>query len=272
MAIRVALPSHPGQWAKPVARRPLLAGLGRNRKIAFLGGASTITHTPWWDPTWELWAHASCRSKCVREPDVFFDLHPPALWTNPKKKFWDPSYYDWLKQNHVPIYMQEKYPEIPASIKYPFATMITEFPTGYMTNTMAYMMALALMEGVTHIGVFGCNYGADSEYGPQRGCAEYWLGIAEGRGVRVLLPPGCDLLNRPNLLYGYESHPDGKRAAAYNFAAVIPPSPLKKKHRSAEGLVPVDAPNVPPLRNIHMPPAIERRDVFDPAALAALGV
>lgn len=208
----------------------------------------------------------------MREPDLFFDLHPPALWTNPKRKFWDPSYYDWLKQNHVPIYMQEHYPEIPASIKYPFATMITEFPTGYMANTLAYMIALALMEGVTQIGIFGCNYAADSEYGPQRGSAEYWLGIAEGRGVRIALPPGCDLLGRPHLLYGYESHPDGVRHAAYNFAAAIPPSPLtqKKKAPQAHELIPADATHAPKLRDIGVPPALHVRDVFDPAALAAM--
>lgn len=271
MALRVALPSHPGQWVKAAPRRPPLAGPGRARKIALLGGASTIKAAPWHDPTWELWAHASCRGRCQREPDLFFDLHPPALWKDPKKKFWDPSYFDWLKQNHVPIYMQEQYPEVPASLKYPFATMITEF-RDYLTNTLAYMIALALMEGVTHLGVFGCNYDAESEYGPQRGCAEYWLGVAEGRNVHVLLPPGCDLLNRPALLYGYESHPDGKRHPSYTWIMPIP------KHRDKKGkdapmhvMVPADAPGAPALKNIGVKPALHIRDVYKPADLVAAG-
>lgn len=208
----------PAQWAKPEPRRPLLAGLGRLRKIALLGGAKTLAATPWDDPTWELWAHSSCRMKCKRQPDILFDLHPPELWKHPKKKFWDPSYYDWLKVNHIPIYMQDHYPDIPSSLRYPFETMITEFPRGYMTNTSVYMIALALMQGVTHLGMFGCQYQSDTEYGPQRGSMEYWCGLAEGRGVHVLIPPGSDLLNKPSLLYGYQSHPEGVRAPEYTFA------------------------------------------------------
>ena len=126
----------------------------------------------------------------------------------------------WLKRNHLPIYMQERFPEAPASIRYPFETMITEFPRGYMTNQSAYMIALALMSGVTHLAVYGCHYQAKSEYWAQRGSMEYWLGVAEGRGVTVLIPPTCDLLNRPSLLYGYQSHPNGKRDASYDVDGV----------------------------------------------------
>ena len=158
MAIRLATPSHPKTWPRVQPRRPVFAGLGRLRKIAMLGGARSLASAPWFDASWELWSHASCRAKCKREPDVFFDLHPPELWRNPHKKFWDVNYLDWLKVNHVPIYMQEHYPDVPASIRYPFDTMIMEFPRGYMTNTVAYMVALALMEGVTHIGLFGVQY------------------------------------------------------------------------------------------------------------------
>ena len=244
----------------PVARRPLVAGVGRLRKIACLGGAQTLRYTPWFDPTWELWAHASCRHLCKRDPDLLWDLHPPELWRDPKKKNWDPKYVVWLGTNRVPIMMQAAYPDVPASIRYPFETMITEFPRGYMTNHVAYMIALALMEGVTHIGIFGCDYATNSEYGPQRGSVEYWLGLAEGRGVRVLFPPGCDLLNKPSLLYGYESHPNGVRDPSYSFAL----GPLKAGGKTAlpsgETLTPADHPNAPPLRDIGVPPALERRD------------
>src|SRR3990167_230195 len=240
----------------PVPRRPPMAGVGRLRKIACLGGAATLQHAPWHDLTWELWAHASCRHLCQRDPDLLFDLHPPELWRDGKKKNWDPKYPDWLKGNHLPIMMQDRYKDVPASIKYPFATMITEFPRGYMTNTMAYMIALALMEGVTHLGVFGCDYRSNSEYGPQRGGAEYWLGVAEGRGVQVLLPPGCDLLRKPELLYGYESHPNGVRHPSYSFSIgpLVARGPAQPSAGGAIGLIPSDHPNAPPLRDIGVPP------------------
>jgi len=205
------------------------APIGQVRKIAILGGANTIRFAPFEDMSWELWSHASCRDRCRRAPDVLFDLHPKALWGDPQKKKWDPGYFAWLKRNHIPIYMQERFPEAPASIRYPFETMITEFPRGYMTNQSAYMIALALMSGATHIAVYGCHYQAKSEYWAQRGSMEYWLGVAEGRGVQVLIPPQCDLLNRPSLLYGYESHPNGKRDVSYDVdGALNVPTPANK--------------------------------------------
>lgn len=226
--------------ARPCPRAPT----GQLRKIAILGGANTIRFAPFRDLTWELWSHASCRDRCRREPDVFFDLHPPELWRDPVKKRWDPGYLAWLTRNHVPIYMQERYPDVPSSLRYPFETMITEFPRGYMTNSSAYMIALALMSGVTHLGVYGCHYEAKGEYGPQRGSMEYWLGVAEGRGVHVLIPPTCDLLNRPSLLYGYQSHPGGKRDKSYS-AAVCPVPP--KTGTTIPVPEPVAAPGLPPL-------------------------
>lgn len=270
MALKVQVPwTSPKSWPKPQPRRPPLAGPGRHRKIAMLGGARTLKFAPWHDPTWELWAHASCRQKCQREPDVYFDLHPPELFRDPKKKFWDVNYLAWAKQNHVPIYMQDKYEDIPASLRYPFETMITEFPRGYMTNTVTYMVALALMEGVTHMALYGCHYESDGEYGPQRGSMEYWCGVAEGRGVHVLLPPMCDLLNKPSLLYGYQSHPNGVRDKSYMFLLgpkdktslrVERPKPPKPGDKfDASGLVPADAPDAPPLMNHGQPPATERR-------------
>jgi hypothetical protein len=239
-----------------------MAGPGRARKIAVLGGGGSLKYTPWYSDDWELWAHASCRMKCAREPDVFFDLHPKELWSNPTLKFWDTTYLQWLAWNHQPIYMQAVFPEAPSSIRYPFETVVTEFPRGYMTNTLSYMVALALVEGVTHLGVFGCDYASGSEYGPQRGCAEYWLGVAEGRGVHVLIPPTCDLLNRPSLLYGYESHPGGKRDPSYLFRVGCDPGETAKPsgeatHPSGKPieLIPADSPDAPPLRNIGVPPA-----------------
>ena len=232
-------------------RAPFASANGRLRKVACLGGGRSLPYAPFDDPTWELWAHASCRHLCRRDPDLLWDLHPPELWRNPKKKTWDPDYPKFLAKNRTPIMMQEEYPDVPASMRYPLETIVTEFPKGYMANHLAYMVALALIEGVTHIGVFGCDYSTGSEYGAQRGCAEYWLGVAEGRGVQVMLPPLCDLLQKPSLLYGYESHPNGIRDKSYIFS--IGP----KKATPADmptPLVPVNDPNVPPLRDLGVPP------------------
>jgi len=107
------------------------------------------------------------------------------------------------------MYMHKRYEDIPASLEYPLGRVLQEFRIAgrsYFANNVAYMIALALTEGVTHLGLWGVNYSAQSEYAIQRGCAEGWLMYAAGRGVEVILPEQCTLLREPTLLYGYESH------------------------------------------------------------------
>lgn len=151
--------------------------------------------------------------------DRYFDLHPPVCWTRGGRKDGKfGMYVKWLNSNTTPIYMQKKYPEVPASIEYPRGRILLEFsiPRRYFANHVAWMIALALSEGVGTIGLFGINYSHHTEYGSQRGCAEFWLGFAGGRGVRIVLPEQCDLLREPALLYGYESHDEkGKLREEY---------------------------------------------------------
>jgi hypothetical protein len=184
--------------------------LGRTRKIALLGShEATLKWAPWDDPSWELWGHASSRGWYPKPPSRYFDLHRKECWTKSNQK--GEKYVRWLAQNTVPIYMQDRYKEVPASIRYPIERVLAE-NRPYFTNHAAYMIALALMEGVTHIGFFGVNYGkstslgADCEYGTQRGSCEYWMGVAEARGVKLILPQGSTLLADPLELYGYASH------------------------------------------------------------------
>jgi hypothetical protein len=192
----------PTPAARPVATRTV-------RKIALFGShSSSLADAPWDDPSWEAWGHASSRAWYLRAMDRYFDLHCPACRTPDRRG--KALYGKWLSRNTVPIYMQRRYPEIPASVAYPKGRILAEFSYAhrrrYFANHVAWMIALAITEGVTHIGLFGVNYSAQSEYATQRGSAEYWLGQLDGRGINVILPDQCSLLAEPALLYGYESH------------------------------------------------------------------
>lgn len=108
-------------------------------------------------------------------------------------------------------------------------------PRAYFTNHLAWMMALAFSEGVTTIGLFGINYGHETEYATQRGCAEYWLGRAAERGIHLVIPEACTLLAEPKSLYGYDSHDEkGTLKAEYQPREI----PLPK--------LPTDMPAIPP--------------------------
>jgi hypothetical protein len=177
-----------------------LAGVGRLRKIALVGSAATVGLTPWYDPTWEIWAHATCYPYCKRV-DRYFDLHPWE-WISNKPM---PGYLAWLKSLMTPIYMQRKFRDVPASVRFPRERVMAEYPR-YFTNHVAWMTALALSEGVTHLGFFGIHYALDEEHKKQRAGCEFWMGVAIGRGVQIVNPEGSPLLREPAWLYGYESH------------------------------------------------------------------
>ncbi len=222
----------------PIAQPPR-AGLGRLRKIALLGShEASLKYAPWDDPSWELWGHAASYKFNKRTCDRYFDLHRRECWTKTNGK--GQQYLKWLAYNQSPIYMQERYPDVPASIRYPLERITSEFRP-YFTGHAAYMIALALTEGVTHIGFFGINYGPDSEYGTQRGSCEYWMGVAEARGVQLVLPKSITLLNEPAELYGYASHDeDGKLVKSYT-QRVWKQQPAQAVAVDANGLEPMPA-------------------------------
>ena len=201
MAVTISAPGE-------VAARPPRAVRHTTRKIGFVGSHTASLRTcPWKDPSWELWGHASSRSWYSRELDCYFEMHRKSRWNHTKKK--GAKFVHWLGQNTVPIYMHERYPEVPASIRYPRERVFEEFsylPRRYFTNTVAWMAALAIMEGATTVGLWGVSYSTEQEFFSQRGSMEFWLGVMGGKGIHVILPDECKLLADPVLLYGYESH------------------------------------------------------------------
>lgn len=196
----------------------------RTKKLAIIGNTANVVYAPWRDPTWTLVSHCSARNACRREPDWYFDMHGPANFT--KGKRWNEQYYDWLKRLQTPIFMQEDvvppWNTITAAVRYPIERITAEFRTTvtgdlYATNHAAYMIALAMTEGLTHIGLYGCQYASNTEYGVQRDSLSYWMGRFEQYGGRLVVPPKWNtLLSQPKELYGYASHDaEGKLTEEY---------------------------------------------------------
>ena len=231
-----------------VAARPPSAVVRTIRKVAIFGShGSSLTDAPWDDPSWEKWGHASSRSYYPRTMDRLFDLHPRATWTRKGKN--GSAYLEWLAHNTVPLYMQKRHPDVPASIEFPRRRILAEYgdPRPYFTNHVAWMIALAMTEGVSTIGLWGINYSARSEYAMQRGCCEYWLGRAAAAGIKVILPEQCSLLGEPAGLYGYDSHDEttGKLVEGYREKQrlyltpgspqpAVPPEELREKIAAEE--------------------------------------
>lgn len=209
MAMR--LPGAP----RTVRARPEPFGPGRLRKIAIIGTAPSLWGAPWDDPSWQIWAHASGMNviKGGWQPDLLIDLHPPHCFREERKNGFR-NYYEFLQHCRIPVLMQERYDEIPASVRFPRERLLTEWPGVKYGSLTSYLIAYALMQGVTHLGFWGIHYAHKSEYEEQRANTEHWIGIARGQGVQIIIPADSPLCHEPAEDYGYESHSTPEKYAA----------------------------------------------------------
>jgi len=174
----------------------------RRRKVAIVGFATNTLHlVPWFDPEWELWSLNQGHMHFQRRSDRHFEMHMPEYTEDVR----DPAYMTFLRGCPVPIYMIDQRPDIPTSVRFPIEAALQLAGRDYFTSSIAYMMAIALMDGFEEIALYGINLAIGDEYFHQKACAEWWIGLAEGKGVKVYVPRASSLLKQWNR-YGY--HPE----------------------------------------------------------------
>jgi hypothetical protein len=171
------------------------------RKVAIIGASPSRKQGPWFDPAWECWALNE-----IAQPryEKHFELHPRSVQS--------PKDFAWLAQCQRPCYVLDpdewRPGEIPMPVRYPF-DWVLEVTGGrrYFTATFCFQIALALAEGYEEIGLWGVDLdlGTARERLVEKPCVEYWLGFAQGRGVKVTLPPTSTLLSR-RYVYGVDYH------------------------------------------------------------------
>jgi len=117
-----------------------------------------------------------------------------------------------INELNIPFIGPYKYEEIPKSEAFPIEEAIREFGIPYFNNTIAYMICYALLRGVEELQIWGVNQSSGTEYFYEKGCVEYWLGIATGMGVKVSIHGNESELLRNKERYG------GDRLYGYNLA------------------------------------------------------
>lgn len=229
-------PNHPAR-ATDVRIVDAEAGVvtGTRRKIAVAGFASSSREQiPVNDPEWEVWG-LNQLYRHIPRADRWFDIH----WNWDKEVVPGTDYRGWLRDCGIPVYMMERQPDLPTSVRFPLERLNERF-TDYYTSTIAFMVALATEEIETRvvaqlveeaplylpnpvgllarreelfasytIGIYGVDLVVGEEYDWQKACAEFWIGAAAmGLGITIKIPSQsalCKQLYR----YGYQSEPDG---------------------------------------------------------------
>lgn len=90
-----------------------------------------------------------------------------------------------------------------ADVKYPIDEITKEFNTEYLSNTISYMIAYAIHTGVKKLRLYGVDAPYGGIYDIERSGIEYWIGRAEGRGMKIIPSAGSHLLRTiTGTLYG----------------------------------------------------------------------
>ena len=178
------------------------------RKIAIVGANHCPALAPILeDHTWEVWSCNMLVTRCLDSAykfraDRWFELH--------QLKAQNDMDWSWIKACPVPLYCAEcpDVDAVPRAVQFPLAEMIANGARSYYHCTFAYQVAFALsLPHVEKIGIYGVNLpqGSMRERSLERASLEYWLGVAEGRGVAVVSPVvgRTGLLHSP-YLYGFD--------------------------------------------------------------------
>ncbi|HSE44674.1 MAG TPA: hypothetical protein VLA89_05030, partial [Gemmatimonadales bacterium] len=194
-------------------------------KVAIVGYTDHRAQAPFNDPEWEIWG---LNDLYYELPDGiensrlrWFQLHKwteiahhkeaevtedPLNFAGGPPHPRDPNHVTWLAEaaSRLRLYMFSKRSEVPDGLVYPkeqaykYFSLDGKKPNRYFTNTISWMIGLAIMEGAEEIGVYGVDMmmdgGEGSEYGWQRPSCEFFLGWARGAGIKVHLPDESDLL------------------------------------------------------------------------------
>jgi len=135
------------------------------------------------------------------EMTMLFDIHEKERAMEVSKDLAD------LK---IPIMMQDVYPDIPMSVKFPMTKILEDFVVPYYNNQVCQMLAFAIhTRRFKKIYLFGVEYIAadrvEQEF--ERPCTEFWLGMAMGRGISLYIAKQSNLFTYTGylkgIIYGY---------------------------------------------------------------------
>lgn len=177
-------------------------GVTDKKKLVILGTASTMGAAPFEDPSFEIWAISTAAAhEDMKRADRLFEMHP-------RRYFGQAAVLERLIEFDGPVYMQEQFPEIPNAVAYPYNEVKEKFyipsmgDNLYVTNTITWMILLALHEGYKDINLYGVHMAHDTEYYYQQPSCAWALGMAQAMGCTIWLPKDSEIL-KARFEYGF---------------------------------------------------------------------
>lgn len=193
------------------------------KRVAIVGTAPSWKQCPWDDPGLEIWSLNDAWTLNLPRISRWFELHPldhlhyrkrenrvvyaedvpHGFYVRPE------GHLEWLQEQArtIPVYLQDAPPQgWPVNAqRFPLEAMETMFGT-YWASGPSYMVALAIAEGFQEIQIWGIHLETEQEYRDQKSNFEHILGIARGKGIKVVMAEASPVMKH-GWKYGYEPKP-----------------------------------------------------------------
>jgi len=174
----------------------------KREKLAIVGFASSSrSAAPFDDDAWEI-IGLNQLYRHIPRADFWADIH--INWDSENVEGTD--HRGWIRECGIPVIMMAHHEDLPTSVRFPIERCI-DLATDYFTSTVALLIAWGVHQGYSTIGLWGIDLIVGTEYEFQKACAEFWLGVAHGKGVHIVIPDSSALL-RHSHRYGYEMEPN----------------------------------------------------------------
>ena len=166
----------------------------RNRKIAIIGTAPSWKEAPFFDDTWEIWA-CNRPGLDLDRWDRLFEIH----------RIWDHDHQAYLKRltkieppkKVVSIVPLEGVSD-DVAVVLDRQDLFDRYGSIWLSCSHAYMLACAIDEQPSEIGVWGVDMEAQEEYVVQFAGVRHFIALAEAKGIKVTMPHNCLLRRNPS--------------------------------------------------------------------------
>lgn len=163
------------------------------KEVCIFGTAPSRVNAP---ENIESWGTGYCPVYIKRTFSKVFEIHKDLPSEHIKR----------LSDYDCTVYAQEKL-DIKNSKVFPYEEL-TEYFKDYngqyfYTSTIAFMIAYAIYLNYDIIHLYGADCREEDGYRTQREAITYWVGVAEGKGVKVNIAKSSELFKIP-YIYAYE--------------------------------------------------------------------
>ena len=194
-----------------------------SKRIAIVGTAPSWKACPWDDPGLLIWGLNDAYVLNLPRVDAWWEMHPldhMHFRKMDQRVIHEqdvPAGYYVRPEGHlqqlqamattIPVYLQAEPPQgWPVNARrFDIERAVAEFGD-YFASGPAYMVAQAIWDGAEEIQVWGIHLETEAEYREQRPNFEFMLGIAKGRGIRIVMAPQSPVLKH-GFRYAYQSRP-----------------------------------------------------------------